>query len=73
MDDDPYVQVAMAELTRAKRRRAMRAIGFVLIGALVGVAYHYTVGCSTGACVLTATPERSAIYGMVVGLVVALL
>jgi hypothetical protein len=73
MDDDQHVQAAMAELTRSKRRATLRAFAFVLIGALVGVGYHYTIGCSTGACVLTATPERSAVYGMVMGLVVAML
>ena len=40
MDDDPHVEAAMAELTRAKRRATMRVLAFVLIGALVGLGYR---------------------------------
>jgi hypothetical protein len=70
---DAGLDAGIAELARVKRRATMRALAFVVIGGLLGVAYHYTIGCSTGACALTATPERSAAYGMVVGLVVAML
>jgi hypothetical protein len=70
---DAVIDGAIAELARVKRRATLRTIAFVAIGAVLGVVYHFTIGCSTGACALTATPERSALYGMVVGLVVAMI
>ena len=42
-------------------------LGLVVGGAL-GYAYHRLVGCSTGACPLTATPLRGISYGAVMGL-----
>lgn len=44
------------------------ALGLV-IGGAVGYAYHRLVGCSTGACPLTATPFRAITYGAVMGLI----
>ncbi len=44
------------------------ALGLVIGGAL-GYAYHRVVGCSTGACPLTATPLRGIVYGAVMGLI----
>lgn len=44
----------------------------LLLGGGIGVAYHFLVGCRTGACPLTATPLRSGLYGGFMGLVWAL-
>ncbi|WP_157492325.1 DUF6132 family protein [Geothrix fermentans] len=46
-------------------------LGLVIGGAL-GYAWHRLVGCSTGACPLTATPARGISYGAVLGLIWAL-
>ncbi len=35
----------------------------VLLGAGAGYAYHRVVGCSTGACPITANPYISTLYG----------
>lgn len=43
----------------------------VLAGALAGYAYYRLVGCATGACPLTSNPYTSALYGAVMGLVIA--
>jgi hypothetical protein len=54
---------------RAVKTMAVRlALGLVIGGAL-GYAYHRLVGCSTGACPLTATPLRAITYGAVMGLI----
>lgn len=47
-----------------------------VIGALAGAAFGYLVlyrviGCSTGACPITANPIISTVYGVVMGLLVA--
>lgn len=44
------------------------ALGLV-IGGVLGYAYHRLVGCSTGACPLTATPFRAITYGAVMGVI----
>ena len=41
-------------------------------GAAVGFALYRFVGCRTGACPITANPWTSIIYGMVLGLFLAL-
>ncbi len=43
----------------------------VLLGALAGYAYHRLVGCSSGACPITANPYISTLYGGVVGALLA--
>lgn len=40
-------------------------IGILALGALFGGLLGYYGKCTSGACVLTATPKRGAIYGMV--------
>ena len=44
-----------------------RIVLFVALGASVGFAYHRFVGCRTGACLITANPYISTIYGAVMG------
>jgi hypothetical protein len=48
------------------------ALGLVVGGAL-GYGWHRLVGCTTGACPLTATPLRGISYGAFMGLVWALM
>lgn len=39
-----------------------------LAGALLGFLYYKFIGCSTGACPITANPYTSTLYGLLVGL-----
>ncbi len=43
------------------------ALGLV-VGGILGYGWHRLVGCSTGACLLTATPLRGITYGAFMGL-----
>lgn len=50
------------------RNHMMIRIGLgILLGALAGYALHKWVGCSTGACPLTANPFVSTLYGAILG------
>jgi len=44
------------------------ALGLV-VGGVLGYGWHRLVGCSTGACPLTATPLRGISYGAFMGAV----
>ena len=48
---------------------AGRIVLGLVIGGILGYAYHRVVGCSTGTCPLTATPLRAITYGAVMGLI----
>ena len=39
----------------------------ILVGAILGYAYYYFVGCRTGSCPITSKPMNSMLYGMVLG------
>ena len=55
-----------------KRLRAwLRPVLFTLGGALAGLGYHYFVGCSNGACAITANPYTSTVYAAVIGLLLS--
>jgi hypothetical protein len=47
------------------------ALGLV-VGGILGYGWYRLVGCSTGACPLTATPLRGISYGAFMGLIWAL-
>lgn len=70
---EPTIDPDLQALARAKRRALLRAIAFVIAGALLGAGTHALAPCSTGTCLLWATPERAAVYGGVMGLLVAML
>ena len=42
------------------------AIGTV-VGALLGYAYYYFIGCSTGSCPITSNWHLTTVYGAAVG------
>ena len=43
----------------------------VLAGALLGFAYYYYVGCSSGTCAITSSPYISTAYGAIIGLLLS--
>ena len=51
---------------------AKRLAAGLLAGGALGFGYQRLVGCSTGACPLTATPLRGILYCYFMGLVWAL-
>lgn len=54
-----------------ERIMIIRIVIGIVAGAAVGFGWHKLVGCSTGACPLTANPYVSMIYGAVVGVLIA--
>ena len=44
----------------------------VIIGAGIGYAYYYYIGCSSGTCAITSNPYISTAYGAFTGLILAL-
>ncbi|SNV46458.1 Uncharacterised protein [Chryseobacterium taklimakanense] len=41
------------------------SIAGVMIGAILGYAYYYFIGCTTGSCAITSKPVNSTVYGSV--------
>ena len=39
----------------------------ILVGALLGFAYYYYIGCVSGTCPITSSPYVSTIYGGLLG------
>ena len=48
-------------------KKWIRPVLFILGGALVGFAYYYFVGCTTGSCAITSDPVYSTIYMGLIG------
>lgn len=49
----------------------LRPLLFTGGGALVGLAYYWLVGCSTGACAITSSPLNSMLYMGLIGWLVS--
>ncbi len=43
--------------------------GIVVIGAALGFAYYYYIGCRSGTCPITSNPWISTGYGALFGLI----
>jgi Family of unknown function (DUF6132) len=54
-----------------KRKKMIRIIIGVVVGAILGFGYYRLVGCSSGTCPITSNPWISTLYGAVMGAVVA--
>ena len=39
------------------------------VGASLGFAYYYFIGCQSGSCPITSNPVISSLYGLMVGVV----
>jgi hypothetical protein len=56
---------------KEKRKKMIRIVIGVVIGAILGFGYYRLVGCSSGTCPITSNPWISTLYGAVMGAVVA--
>ena len=45
----------------------LRLALFIVVGAGLGFGFHRLVGCRTGACLITANPYISTLYGALMG------
>jgi hypothetical protein len=50
----------------------LRKVSPVVIGAALGYAYYFFIGCRTGSCPITSNPYISTLYGAFAGLILAL-
>ena len=50
----------------SKKAIILTSIG-VVVGAIVGYAYYYYVGCASGTCAITSKPINSTLYGSLMG------
>jgi hypothetical protein len=48
-------------------RKYILIVTGIVLGAVAGFAYWYFVGCSSGTCAITSVWYRSAIYGSIMG------
>lgn len=44
----------------------------IAMGAVLGYAYYYFIGCNTGACPITSNPYTTTGYGALIGAIWAL-
>ena len=56
---------------KEKRKKMIRIVIGVVIGAILGFGYYKFVGCASGTCPITSNPWISTLYGAVMGAVVA--
>jgi xanthine/uracil permease len=48
----------------------LKRFGPILVGASVGYAYYYFIGCVSGSCPITSNPWSSIVYGAILGALV---
>ncbi|MGC8595475.1 MAG: DUF6132 family protein [Candidatus Kryptoniota bacterium] len=54
-------------------RKNFVKLAYVVVGATVGYAYYYFIGCTSGTCPISSNPYLSILYGGVFGFTLALI
>lgn len=60
-------QPQQADVPKTKKKMSLKLVGFVVLGALGGLAYYKFIGCRSGVCPITSNPYISTAYGAVIG------
>ncbi len=55
------------DIATKERILGLRLTLFIVVGAVFGFGYHRLVGCRSGACLITANPYVSTLYGALMG------
>jgi Family of unknown function (DUF6132) len=50
-----------------RRKKMIKLIAGIVIGAALGFGYYKFVGCSSGTCPITGNPFISTLYGALMG------
>lgn len=50
-------------------KKYIKSLSGIGVGALLGFAYYYYIGCASGTCAITSNPVISTAYGAMMGLV----
>jgi hypothetical protein len=70
LDAGTSAPAVTASTRKGRASMLLHTLAYVAGGAAFGFAYHKIVGCSTGACPITANPYISTLYGAVMGFLV---
>ncbi len=52
------------------KKPLIKMVAFGIVGALLGYAYYYFIGCRTGSCPLSSNPYIMTGYGFFTGVIV---
>ena len=61
----------LIRLTALRQSIWFKRSGFAAIGALMGFAYYYFIGCYNGTCPISGDPYISTGYGAMMGLLLS--
>ena len=50
-------------------KKYIKALSGLGVGAVLGFAYYYFIGCASGTCAITSNPYISTAYGAMIGLI----
>lgn len=53
-----------------RMKRYLKYLLFTVLGAGLGFAYYYFIGCRTGTCPIQASPFKMPLFGAVIGFLV---
>jgi hypothetical protein len=70
MPPEASTAASTGAVQKGRATMILHTLAYVGGGAVLGFGYHKLVGCSTGACPITANPYISTLYGAVMGFLV---
>jgi hypothetical protein len=71
MPPETSTAASTGAVQKGRAKMILHTLAYVGGGALLGFGYHKLVGCSSGACPITANPYISTLYGAVMGFLVS--